>query len=80
MGGKGEVLYGILSWDRRLLDNLGKKEPAGPMYSIECLEGSIHQLHLPHCEIGKYRKDFAVCIAFNLLSTFIKIQSYILQL
>ncbi|KAB5522709.1 hypothetical protein PHYPO_G00162600 [Pangasianodon hypophthalmus] len=49
MEGKGEVLYRIVSWDSRLLDELGQK-PAGPLYNIDCLEGSICHLHLPHCE------------------------------
>ncbi|KAF5896565.1 NACHT, LRR and PYD domains-containing protein 1b allele 2-like, partial [Clarias magur] len=50
MEGKGEVLYRIVSWDSLDLDGLGQMEPAGPLYSIECLEGSICHLHLPHCE------------------------------
>ncbi|KAK3509234.1 hypothetical protein QTP70_025602 [Hemibagrus guttatus] len=50
MKGKGAVLYRIRSWDSRLLDGLPQNEPAGPMYSIDCHEGSISYLHLPHCE------------------------------
>ncbi|TRY88321.1 hypothetical protein DNTS_004531, partial [Danionella cerebrum] len=46
-----EVLYRIASWDPELLDGLGQKQPAGPLYNIECLSGSISGLHLPHCEI-----------------------------
>ncbi|XP_053086278.1 NACHT, LRR and PYD domains-containing protein 1b allele 3-like [Pangasianodon hypophthalmus] len=49
MEGKGEVLYRIVSWDSSLLDELGQK-PAGPLYNIDCPEGSICHLHLPHCE------------------------------
>ncbi|KAF5896572.1 NACHT, LRR and PYD domains-containing protein 1b allele 2-like, partial [Clarias magur] len=50
MEGKGEVLYSIASWDHGVLDGLVTKEPAGPLYSIECLKGLIRHLHLPHCE------------------------------
>ncbi|XP_058239092.1 uncharacterized protein LOC131348292 [Hemibagrus wyckioides] len=51
MDGKGEVLYRIVSWDSCSLEGLGQQQPAGPLYSIACLEGSIRHLHLPHCEI-----------------------------
>ncbi|XP_047665387.1 uncharacterized protein LOC125140310 isoform X2 [Tachysurus fulvidraco] len=51
MDGKGEVLYRIESWDSCYLDGLGHLQPAGPLYSIACHEGSIRHLHLPHCEI-----------------------------
>ncbi|XP_053340957.1 uncharacterized protein LOC128511934, partial [Clarias gariepinus] len=53
MEGEGEVLYRIVSWDTGLLDGLGQKEPAGPLYSINCHKGSIRKLHLPHCETRK---------------------------
>ncbi|XP_053340950.1 uncharacterized protein LOC128511926 [Clarias gariepinus] len=56
MEGEVKVLYGIASWNRFQLDALGQKQPAGPLYSIKCLEGSIHLLHLPHCET---REDLA---------------------
>ncbi|XP_053533005.1 NACHT, LRR and PYD domains-containing protein 1a [Ictalurus punctatus] len=49
MEGKGEVLYRIVSWDSCVSDGL-QKDSAGPLYSIECLKGSIRHLHLPHCE------------------------------
>ncbi|XP_073698618.1 uncharacterized protein [Garra rufa] len=51
MEGEGEVLYKTVSWDPRLLDGLGKMEPAGPLYDIDCFDGSISGLYLPHCEI-----------------------------
>ncbi|KAF4073363.1 hypothetical protein AMELA_G00257900 [Ameiurus melas] len=57
MDGKGEVLYRIVSWEGYVSDEFLKdKEPAGPLYSIDCHEGSIRHLHLPHCEIdwGKH--------------------------
>ncbi|XP_076849424.1 uncharacterized protein LOC143497400 isoform X2 [Brachyhypopomus gauderio] len=47
---KGEVLYKIVSWDTHLMDGLGNTKPAGPLYNIECIEGSVSHLHLPHCE------------------------------
>ncbi|XP_050957954.1 uncharacterized protein LOC127159050 [Labeo rohita] len=51
MEGEGEVLYKTVSWDPRWLDGLGNMEPAGPLYDIDCSDGSISGLHLPHCEI-----------------------------
>ncbi|XP_073688962.1 NACHT, LRR and PYD domains-containing protein 1-like [Garra rufa] len=51
MKGKGEVSYKTVSWDPRLLDGLGEMSPAGPLYDIDCFDGSISGLHLPHCEI-----------------------------
>ncbi|XP_076849451.1 NACHT, LRR and PYD domains-containing protein 1b allele 3-like isoform X2 [Brachyhypopomus gauderio] len=50
MEDKGEVLYRIVSWDTRLMDGLGHMQPAGPLYKIDCFEGSVSHLHLPHCE------------------------------
>ncbi|KAI4872472.1 hypothetical protein NFI96_028957, partial [Prochilodus magdalenae] len=62
MEGHGEVLYRIDYWDTRLLVSLGQMEPAGPLYLIECLEGSVSHLHLPHCEIlsGESQHELAV--------------------
>eukprot|EP00067_Danio_rerio_P048336 XP_021334239.1 caspase recruitment domain-containing protein 8 isoform X2 [Danio rerio] len=51
MDGEGEVLYRVVSWDPRLLDGLGQIQPVGPLYDIDCFNGSISRLHLPHCEI-----------------------------
>ncbi|XP_057191097.1 tripartite motif-containing protein 10-like isoform X2 [Triplophysa rosa] len=51
MEGTGEMLYKIVPWDPRLLCGLGQMQPAGPLYNIDCFEGSISHLHLPHCEI-----------------------------
>ncbi|RXN25369.1 nuclear body protein SP140 isoform X1 [Labeo rohita] len=33
------------------INGLGNMEPAGPLYDIDCSDGSISGLHLPHCEI-----------------------------
>ncbi|KAL7891397.1 hypothetical protein AOLI_G00008730 [Acnodon oligacanthus] len=51
MKGEGEVLYKIISWDVGLLDGLGQMQPAGPLYDIDCTQGLVSYLHLPHCEI-----------------------------
>ncbi|XP_056325401.1 NACHT, LRR and PYD domains-containing protein 1a-like [Danio aesculapii] len=61
--GEGEVLYRVVSWDPRLLDGLGQIQPVGPLYDIDCINGSISRLHLPHCEIfseGDNRHGLAV--------------------
>jgi len=50
MEGEGEVLYRTVPWNRRLLKQHHKK-PAGPLFDIKCLQQSVCQLHLPHCEI-----------------------------
>ncbi|XP_045571583.1 uncharacterized protein isoform X7 [Salmo salar] len=46
MEGKGDVVYMMTQWDSRLL---GSMTPAGPLFSIDCSEQSVRQLHLPHC-------------------------------
>ncbi|XP_071369621.1 uncharacterized protein, partial [Centroberyx affinis] len=46
---EGEVLYRTVQWDESLLRSAGKT-PAGPLFSIQCPQGSVSQLHLPHCE------------------------------
>ncbi|KAK6291145.1 hypothetical protein J4Q44_G00384540, partial [Coregonus suidteri] len=46
MEGKGDVVSMMTQWDRSLL---GSRIPAGPLFSIECPEQSVRQLHLPHC-------------------------------
>ncbi|XP_061569568.1 caspase recruitment domain-containing protein 8-like [Cololabis saira] len=47
----GQVLYRILPWSRSQLSPHHKK-PAGPLFDLRCVkEGSMCQLHLPHCEI-----------------------------
>ncbi|XP_047433205.1 uncharacterized protein LOC125001606 [Mugil cephalus] len=45
---RGEVMYCIIQWNEDLLKSAGKT-PAGPLFSISCSEGSVSQLHLPHC-------------------------------
>ncbi|CAJ1053849.1 NACHT%2C LRR and PYD domains-containing protein 12-like isoform X1 [Xyrichtys novacula] len=45
----GEAFYKTLIWDETLLEQ-AHKVPAGPLYSIECSQDSIRQLHLPDCE------------------------------
>ncbi|XP_049332417.1 uncharacterized protein LOC107197941 isoform X6 [Astyanax mexicanus] len=60
MEGKGEVLYRIDSWDTNVLDGLGQMKPAGPLYDIDCFEGSINYLYFPHCEILTDQAELAV--------------------
>ncbi|XP_062336318.1 uncharacterized protein LOC134035336 [Osmerus eperlanus] len=50
MEGEGEVLYRTVQWDEGLLVSTGQT-PAGPLFNISCPQGSVCQLHLPHCEI-----------------------------
>ncbi|XP_051249325.1 uncharacterized protein LOC127359488 isoform X2 [Dicentrarchus labrax] len=50
MEGEGDVVYRIVPWDRRLLGQ-HHKQPAGPLFDIKCVQQSMCQLHLPHCEI-----------------------------
>nr|XP_046227204.1 NACHT, LRR and PYD domains-containing protein 1b allele 2-like [Scatophagus argus] len=50
MKGEGDVVYRIVPWNRRLLAQ-HHKQPAGPLFDIKCLQQSVCQLHLPHCEI-----------------------------
>ncbi|XP_056600625.1 NACHT, LRR and PYD domains-containing protein 1 homolog isoform X2 [Triplophysa dalaica] len=65
MEGKGEMLYKIVSWDPRLLDGVVQMQPAGPLYNIDCFEGSISQLYLPHCEILSETKDSLAVARFT---------------
>ncbi|XP_029584750.1 NACHT, LRR and PYD domains-containing protein 1-like [Salmo trutta] len=46
MEGKGNVVYMMTQWDSSFL---GSMTPAGPLFSIDCPEQSVLQLHLPHC-------------------------------
>ncbi|KAF5889630.1 NACHT, LRR and PYD domains-containing protein 1b allele 2-like [Clarias magur] len=66
MEGEGEVLYRIVTWDSCPLDGLDQKEPAGPLYSINCHKGSIRNLHLPHCETHKVGLTVAHVIGGNV--------------
>ncbi|KAI4872848.1 hypothetical protein NFI96_029960 [Prochilodus magdalenae] len=63
MEGEGEVLYRIDSWDIPKLDGLGQMKPGGPLYNIECFEGSISHLHLPHCEILSEENKVKLAVA-----------------
>ncbi|XP_060776916.1 NACHT, LRR and PYD domains-containing protein 14-like isoform X2 [Neoarius graeffei] len=59
----GEVLYTIVSWDNGQLQGLGQFQPAGPLYNINCSEGSILYLHFPHCEIQTDRNQIELAVA-----------------
>ncbi|KAM6962476.1 uncharacterized protein FYW47_008135 [Aplochiton taeniatus] len=50
MEGEGEVLYRTVQWDEGLLSSTGQSL-AGPLFSIDCPQKSVCQLHLPHCEL-----------------------------
>uniref|UniRef100_A0A4W4GVP7 FIIND domain-containing protein n=1 Tax=Electrophorus electricus TaxID=8005 RepID=A0A4W4GVP7_ELEEL len=60
---KGEMLYRIVSWDTHLLDGLGHMQPAGPLYNIDCFEGSVSHLHLPHCEVISEEHQVELAVA-----------------
>ncbi|KAG7220484.1 hypothetical protein INR49_018173, partial [Caranx melampygus] len=44
-----ELLYRTVQWHNSLLQSVGKMA-AGPLFSIQCPEDAVRQLHLPHCE------------------------------
>ncbi|XP_050927470.1 protein NLRC3 isoform X6 [Lates calcarifer] len=46
---EAELLYRTVQWDESLLQSAGKKA-AGPLFSIQCPEAAVCELHLPHCE------------------------------
>lgn len=50
----------VASWDESQLEEMGQFQPAGPLYSMDCSEGSVQHLHLPHCEIdtGEVNLEF----------------------
>ncbi|KAL2079140.1 hypothetical protein ACEWY4_024884 [Coilia grayii] len=49
MEAAGELEYYSVPWEDMLQHQPWR--PAGPLYSIRCLQGTLVQLHLPHCEI-----------------------------
>ncbi|XP_076143256.1 caspase recruitment domain-containing protein 8 [Alosa pseudoharengus] len=57
----GEVQYRTESWNCTQLAHDGYA-PAGPLFDIKCPQGTLSQLHFPHCEIvfGKGRKLLSV--------------------
>ncbi|XP_023990306.2 NACHT, LRR and PYD domains-containing protein 1b allele 2 isoform X2 [Salvelinus sp. IW2-2015] len=46
MEGKGDVVYMVTQWDS---SPWAPGYQAGPLFSIDCPEQSVRQLHLPHC-------------------------------
>ncbi|XP_046692027.1 NACHT, LRR and PYD domains-containing protein 1b allele 2-like [Silurus meridionalis] len=60
---KAEVLYSIVSWGSVQLDGIGQMQPAGPLYNIDCSEGSMCKLHLPHCEINSDKNQTELAVA-----------------
>ncbi|KAI2648219.1 hypothetical protein H4Q32_018255 [Labeo rohita] len=64
MEGEGEVLYRVVSWDPRLFVGFDQKmTPAGPLYNIDCFNGSLSKLHLPHCEIFSEKNKDSLDVA-----------------
>ncbi|MCJ8732332.1 hypothetical protein PDJAM_G00210010 [Pangasius djambal] len=63
MKGKGEVLYTVVSWNNSQLQGMGQFQPAGPLYNIQCSEGSVLYLHLPHCEIHTDKNQIELAVA-----------------
>ncbi|XP_071328469.1 protein NLRC3-like isoform X2 [Trachinotus anak] len=49
MAQEAEVLYRTVQWDESLLQSAGSMA-AGPLFSIQCPEDAVCELHLPHCE------------------------------
>ncbi|KAG7234380.1 hypothetical protein INR49_004858, partial [Caranx melampygus] len=49
MNQEAELFYRTVQWDENLLQSVGKMA-AGPLFSIQCREDAVRQLHLPHCE------------------------------
>ncbi|KAG7214338.1 hypothetical protein INR49_023155 [Caranx melampygus] len=49
MDQEAELIYETVQWDESLLQSVGKMA-AGPLFSIQCQEDVVRQLHLPHCE------------------------------
>ncbi|KAG7234912.1 hypothetical protein INR49_003619, partial [Caranx melampygus] len=49
MDQEAELIYETVQWDENLLQSVGKMA-AGPLFSIQCREDAVRQLHLPHCE------------------------------
>ncbi|XP_062336949.1 NACHT, LRR and PYD domains-containing protein 1a-like isoform X1 [Osmerus eperlanus] len=61
MEGEGEVHYRTVQWEEGQLHSTGQTS-AGPLFNIICPQGSVCQLHLPHCEIpsGEGLKSLSV--------------------
>ncbi|XP_064843129.1 nuclear GTPase SLIP-GC-like isoform X3 [Oncorhynchus masou masou] len=54
---KGDVVYKVTQWDSSLL---GSRIPAGPLFSIDCPEQSVCELHLPHCMCDEKEDNLSV--------------------
>ncbi|XP_076001782.1 uncharacterized protein LOC142994805 isoform X3 [Genypterus blacodes] len=46
---KADVLYKTVVWNETLLISQ-EKEVAGPLFSVQCPQDAVQQLHLPHCQ------------------------------
>ncbi|XP_071356520.1 NLR family CARD domain-containing protein 3-like isoform X2 [Trachinotus anak] len=56
MAQEAELHYRTVQWDESLLQSAGSVA-AGPLFSIQCPEDAVCELHLPHCET----KDALLC-------------------
>nr|XP_023660202.1 NACHT, LRR and PYD domains-containing protein 1b allele 5-like [Paramormyrops kingsleyae] len=59
MESSGEVTYSFCSWEKAP-KTPGSWSPAGPLFNIECPQGTLKELHLPHCEMSSADENLAV--------------------
>ncbi|XP_048867639.1 NACHT, LRR and PYD domains-containing protein 1b allele 3-like isoform X2 [Brienomyrus brachyistius] len=55
----GEVTYSFCSWEKAP-QTPSSWSPAGPIFDIECPQGTLKELHLPHCEMTFADENLAV--------------------
>ncbi|XP_034043343.1 protein NLRC3-like isoform X2 [Thalassophryne amazonica] len=57
---ESEVRYQTIIWDEALL-HTAQKTAAGPLFSIQCTDDALRELHLPHCEPA--REQLSDCLS-----------------
>lgn len=62
----GELEYYSVPWGTKL-DKL-HYQPAGPLYNINCLQGTLVQIHFPHCEIISGERHLGLYCVWLMLS------------
>ncbi|XP_048867715.1 NACHT, LRR and PYD domains-containing protein 1-like [Brienomyrus brachyistius] len=55
----GVVIYSFCSWEKAP-KTPGSWSPAGPLFGVECPQGTLKELHLPHCEMSCADGNLAV--------------------
>ncbi|XP_048867502.1 uncharacterized protein LOC125740436 isoform X3 [Brienomyrus brachyistius] len=60
----GEVTYSFCSWEKAPQTS-SSWSPAGPIFDIECPQGTLKELHLPHCEMMFADENLAVAHVSN---------------